>query len=162
MLVPKTELTPVLERRRILATVRDRAVPSHFLRSLYRPLVPNVRPFEPKYLETDPLTFFCLQRSSTCPTCRTEAKSTSDARHATDLVEIYLSLPGNEQEGRSEEDKVKMDESYKPGQLLVKGRREYAVDDEDGFYDEEEDDFGEGDEDGDGEDPFVPQPDVHM
>ncbi|KAL8293485.1 hypothetical protein RQP46_000186 [Phenoliferia psychrophenolica] len=97
-----------------------------------------------------------FEKTSTCPTCRAEATSTSDAYATAALVELYLGLPGNEQEGRSVEDKQKMDASYQPGQQLIKGPpRPFDAHNDDGFYDEEEDDDDEedvwGNQDGDEE-----------
>ena len=77
-----------------------------------------------------------MHRASTCPTCRAQSTSCSDAHSTASLVDLYLGLPGNEQVGRSSEDKTKMDELYKPGQLLVKGPPRQQNDcNDDGFYD---------------------------
>ncbi|KAK4704325.1 hypothetical protein P7C70_g1886, partial [Phenoliferia sp. Uapishka_3] len=96
------------------------------------------------------------RRTSSCPTCRTETKSTADAYSTGALVELYLGLPGNEQEGRSDEEKAKMDESYKPGARIIPAPQEfdpYDDDDDDGFIEEDDDEgndhYDEGEDDHD-------------
>ncbi|KAM0749727.1 hypothetical protein T439DRAFT_326604 [Meredithblackwellia eburnea MCA 4105] len=102
-----------------------------------------------------------FEKTSTCPTCRVEANSISPAHAATSLVEMFLGLPGNEDAGRSQEEKDKMDGDYMPGQKILERRKAHHVDSDDGFYDSDGYDSQLDDDDED-DFPIVPIVPCHV
>lgn len=90
----------------LLETRNRYSLPPHVLWLVFGDLVQEVRLLEARSPPSD-----FARRTSTCPSCRTPANSTSHSHSSSTLVDMFLSLPGNEDKGRTMAEKGALDRS---------------------------------------------------